>query len=92
MNLTPPTQQELLLQSDLAAQVESAVLALLADGRQPSAWELLHEVETKVDLTSRWDLVVVMGLIAKTASRVEQMAKEVLKARTKRGPAAGKSA
>ena len=60
MNLTPPTQQELLLQSDLAAQVEFAVLALLAEGRQPSAWELLNEVETKVGLKSRWDLLAVL--------------------------------
>jgi hypothetical protein len=47
-----------------AGLVKDVVLALLAAGRQPSAWELLGEVETKVGLKARWDLLAVLEDLA----------------------------
>ena len=64
MNAAPTTQSELLLGSNLFVPVEQVVLALLAGGRQPSAWELLGEVETNLGLKARWELTAVLEGLA----------------------------
>jgi hypothetical protein len=53
-------QTELFSGSNLFEPVKQVVLALLAGGRQPSAWELLGEVETKLGLKARWKLSAVL--------------------------------
>lgn len=64
MNEQPPTQNELLLGSNLFEPVKQAVLALLLGGRQPSAWELLRDVETQFGLKARWELPAVLEHLA----------------------------
>ena len=64
MNTVPATQSALLLGSNLFEPVKHAVLALLGGGRQPSAWELLGEVETKLGLKARWTLTAVLEVLA----------------------------
>lgn len=65
MNQQPPAQQsELLLGSNLFEPVKQVVLALLAGGRQPSAWELLRDLETKLGLKARWELAAVLEVLA----------------------------
>lgn len=64
MNSPQPAQQELPLQSSHAELVKATVLALLGAGRQPSAWELVAEVESKVGLMARWDLLAVLEQLA----------------------------
>jgi hypothetical protein len=64
-----PTQQgELPLGSTLFQPVKQVVLALLVGGRQPSAWELLSEVETKTGLKGRWELPAVLEHLAEDKS------------------------
>jgi hypothetical protein len=64
VNSSQPAQQELLLQSNHAEQVRAVVLAMLQAGRQPSAWELLSEIEAKAGLIARWDLLAVLEQLA----------------------------
>jgi hypothetical protein len=68
MSQQPPAESELPLGSTLFEPVKQAVLALLAGGRQPSAWELLSEVETKVGLKGRWELPAVLEDLAEDKS------------------------
>ena len=49
MTTAPTSQTDLLLGSNLFEPVKQMVLALLAGGRQPSAWELLREVGRNSD-------------------------------------------
>ena len=63
MNPAPATQSELLLDSNLFEPVKQVVLTLLAGGRQPSAWELLGEVEAKLGLKARWELTAVLDAL-----------------------------
>src|SRR5437870_5352003 len=60
----PQPQGQLPLLPGQGEAVKAAVLAFLGAGRQPSAWELLKEVETKVGLKARWDLLAVLELLA----------------------------
>jgi hypothetical protein len=64
MNESQPTQIDLPVQPSQAGPVRAVVLALLGGGRQPSAWELLGEVESKVGLKARWDLLEVLNQLA----------------------------
>lgn len=70
--MTPATDQkgQLLLPPAQGDEVRAVVLALLGAGRQPSAWELLREVETKVGLKARWDLLAVLEQLADDKSLV----------------------
>jgi len=59
-----PKQEQLPLEPSQGEAVRGVVLALLGAGRQPSAWELVSEVETKVGLKARWDLLAVLEGLA----------------------------
>lgn len=50
--------------SNLFEPVKQVVLASLASGRQPSAWELLADVEGKCGLKARWELITVLEHLA----------------------------
>ena len=52
-------QQEFKLESALAIvkAVKEIVLKILASHRQPSAWEILGEVEGELGVKARWDLL-----------------------------------
>ena len=67
-----PEQHELPLQPILFEPVKQALLALLAGGRQPSAWELLSEVETKVGLKARWELLAVLEALSQDTKDLTQ--------------------
>ena len=58
------TQFELPLQPIQIEQVKAVMLALLRAGRQPSAWELLSNVETQVGLKARWELLPALEELA----------------------------
>jgi hypothetical protein len=63
------TQQLKLFSSpELAKQVEEFICSMLASYRQPSARELLAELEQKVGLESRWDLPGVLRQLADDAA------------------------
>ena len=64
MNPQQTAQNELPLQPSQAEPVKAVVLTMLGGGRQPSAWELLAEVEAKVGLKARWDLLTVLEQLA----------------------------
>jgi hypothetical protein len=64
MNTSLATQDELMLISNQFELVKQVVLALLASGQQPSAWELLSEVETKLGIKARWELTAVLEDLA----------------------------
>lgn len=70
MTHTPANQGQLPLLPGQGEAVKAAVLALLGAGRQPSAWELLGEVEAKVGLKARWDLLAVLEQLAGDKSLV----------------------
>lgn len=44
----------------LAGPVKEVVMELLRSRHQPSAWELLKEIETRVGLKGRWELLAVL--------------------------------
>lgn len=48
------------LHPGLAGPVKDVVLELLRTRHQPSAWELLKEIETRVGLEGRWELLAVL--------------------------------
>jgi hypothetical protein len=68
----PSTQTELLYGLNLFEPVKHAVLEALDGGRQPSAWELLHDVETKVGLKGRWELVAVLEALEQDTKDLTQ--------------------
>jgi hypothetical protein len=55
---TQPTQGQ--LRFGLSEPVKAVVLELLRGRHQPSAWELLKEIETRVGLKGRWNLLAVL--------------------------------
>lgn len=63
MNTSATDQTDLFAGSNLFEPVKQAVLALIV-GRQPSAWELLREVETRLGLKARWELPAVLEALA----------------------------
>jgi len=67
---TTPT--ELFSGSNLFEPVKQVVLALLAGGRQPSAWELLRELEEKLGLKARWELAAVLEVLAQDTKDLTQ--------------------
>lgn len=69
------TQADLLLGSNLFEPVKAAVLALIV-GRQPSAWELLREVETKIGLKARWELATVLEALEQDTKDLTQSQRE----------------
>jgi hypothetical protein len=70
---TPSTNHsELLLGSDLFEPVKQAVLVLLAGGRQPSAWDMLGELQTKLGLKARWELTAVLEVLAQDTKELTQ--------------------
>lgn len=63
MNEQQPAS-DLLFQPSLFEPVKAVVLALLKSGRQPSAWELLNEVETNIGMKGRFELAAVLEHLA----------------------------
>jgi hypothetical protein len=62
-DVTTPVQDELDLEPTELELATDVVLTLLRS-RQPSAWELVDAVETKVDITARWLVPIVLKELA----------------------------
>ena len=56
LSLTPP--------EPLGPRVREAVLTLMSQGKQPSAWELVEHVEHQVGLKARWEIEPVLKALA----------------------------
>jgi hypothetical protein len=59
------------LQFGLADPVKEVLVELLRSRRQPSAWDLLKEIETRVGLKGRWELRAVLDELERDKSITE---------------------
>jgi hypothetical protein len=71
VNATTPVQNELGLEPTELERVTDVVLMLLRPSRQPSAWELVEAVETKVDIRARWLLPIALKNLGSDSSLVQ---------------------